>query len=630
VSTRFGTVRRSLGTTSEVTIHSFARARALTIASIALLAAACGSTSNPNGGTTQAGAPDTLSAADVTAIIKAAAGAISDDMAVAVVDRSGTILGVYSRNAGDATTPNTAAQVSVSLARTTGYFSNNVAPLASRTVRYISGIHFPPAPLPSDGTDLGGVKDAPNAPLYGVENINRGCQLDAAGDAVFSTNTGLRIDRPRSLRGTVLNLPCNPVDQSGCAIGGPIQETDGVTLRYTFGITTGKSDLFDSKEGLEESVNPGAVPIYRNKKHIAGIGVVLAGPRDNAKVEYAAVIGAATSGVGTTTAIDFPNPLPVPGAIFIDGFRLPFVAIPLPPAPGAPEGSFGPPSPPAGSSPGTFNPAQFIYGPLNGRETPTGYLIGPRGSKVGGLTQDEVTKIVDQAVAQANITRAQVRLPYGLTAQFIIAISDLDGTILAEFRMPDALFDAVDVVPSKARNAYYFSTVEGYNVLKSYVDASNGRYRWEPAPPAGQGWALTSRTIGFGGQPLFPPGIDQQKIDQKNNNPGPWFDLFLYDTRNPCTEGPGASRGGNRAGYLNQNGITWFAGSAPLYKNGALVGGIGVSGDGTEQNDLVTQAGAVGFEPPDSLRVDNSTIVTSFLEPVRLPYLKFPRNPEQF
>src|SRR5207245_440616 len=157
------------------------------------------------------------------AIISTAAGAISDDLAIAVVDRSGTILGVYSRNAGDATTPNTAAQVAVSLARTTGYFSNNVAPLASRTVRYISGIHFPPDPLPVDGNPTGGVRDAPNAPLYGVENINRGCQLDALGDQLFKATSGqnIFIDRGRSLRGTVLNLPCNPVDQSGCAIGGP-------------------------------------------------------------------------------------------------------------------------------------------------------------------------------------------------------------------------------------------------------------------------------------------------------------------------------------------------------------------------------------------------------------------------
>jgi hypothetical protein len=97
---------------------------------------------------------------------------------------------------------------------------------------------------------------------------------------------------------------------------------------------------------------------------------------------------------------------------------------------------------------------------------------------------------------------------------------------------------------------------------------------------------------------------------------------------NPCTEGSGPSRGGNRQ-FINQNGITWFAGSAPLFKSGQLVGGIGVSGDGVEQNDLVTAAGAKGYEPPTELRVDQSVVRTSSGETIRLPYLKYPRNPEQ-
>jgi hypothetical protein len=121
---------------------------------------------------------------------------------------------------------------------------------------------------------------------------------------------------------------------------------------------------------------------------------------------------------------------------------------------------------------------------------------------------------------------------------------------------------------------------------------------------------------------LFPPGIDLDKAP----TPGPWFDLFLYDSINPCTEGPGPSRGGNRQ-YLNQSGIVWFPGSAPLYKNGRLVGGIGVSGDGVEQDDYVTAAAVAGFEAPAALRVDNSTIRTRD-GVVRLPYWKFPRNPE--
>src|SRR6202011_5947728 len=130
----------------------------------------------------------------------------------------------------------------------------------------------------------------------------------------------------------------------------------------------------------------------------------------------------------------------------------------------------------------------------------------------GALTTGDVQRIVNQAVTEANTLRAAVRLPYGQTSTFIIAVTDENGNILAEYRMEDALFDAVDVVPSKARNAYYFSTREGYDVLRGILEGSvAANYRWQPDPPAGRGWALTSRTLSFGGQPLFPPGIDLEQ-----------------------------------------------------------------------------------------------------------------------
>src|SRR5258706_6496488 len=134
----------------------------------------------PRGGPAQTLTPD-----DVAAIINAAASAISDSgMAVAVVDRAGTILGVYGRGAAPAT-----PDIAVSLARTTAYFSNDQAPLSSRTVRFISGIHFP-----------AGIKNTGNAALYGVENINRGCALDA-DDALYRLAPPF-IDRARALIGT--------------------------------------------------------------------------------------------------------------------------------------------------------------------------------------------------------------------------------------------------------------------------------------------------------------------------------------------------------------------------------------------------------------------------------------------
>jgi hypothetical protein len=70
------------------------------------------------------------------------------------------------------------------------------------------------------------------------------------------------------------------------------------------------------------------------------------------------------------------------------------------------------------------------------------------------------------------------------------------------------------------------------------------------------------------------------------------------------------------------NGIQIFPGSVPLYKNGVLVGAIGISGDGVDQDDLIAAAGGNGFSPPSAIRADQF-----FVRGVRLPFLKFPRSP---
>ena len=56
-----------------------------------------------------------------------------------------------------------------------------------------------------------------------------------------------------------------------------------------------------------------------------------------------------------------------------------------------------------------------------------------------------------------------------------------------------------------------------------------------------------------------------------------------------------------------QDGLIEFPGGVPLYKGGALVGAIGVSGDGVEQDEHVAVAGAKGFEAPAAIRVDTVT-----------------------
>src|ERR1700731_3940058 len=137
-----------------------------------------------------------LTASDVTSLILTAAQAADPNtMVIAIVDRAGNILGVYRKPAAPTLAPGNfgaqgdANELAVSLARTAAFFSNDQAPLSSRTVRFISGVHFPP-----------GVSGAPNGDLYGIENTNRGCTL--------STNflTGQGLNPSRSISGSNFGL----------------------------------------------------------------------------------------------------------------------------------------------------------------------------------------------------------------------------------------------------------------------------------------------------------------------------------------------------------------------------------------------------------------------------------------
>jgi uncharacterized protein GlcG (DUF336 family) len=581
----------------------------LTLILASALSAALRSQNTPAdkaGGTAQI-----LTADDVRAVLTVAASALNNNtLAAAVVDRTGNILGVYSRPDADERTPD----IAVTLARTGAMFANDQAPLSSRTVRFISGIHYPP-----------GLRNTANAPLYGIENTNRGCRVDAQGDAAFNQP----FPRPKSIAGTFgegaggTPLACEPTDTRGCARGGPMLDDQGSPLP-SVGITTGKTDVFDTGQDQPGGVpvNPGGIPIYRGGKVVGGIGVAGVAPNF---AEYAATVAA----TGAARGLDFSEPLGAPGAVYLDGLRLPF---------------FGACTTitcirqtlrrqPAGSSSGSLAQGTFLVVPRDGLQAPENYLLGPRGSTIpSGLTVDEVRRIVDQSVAVALRTRAMIRLPINQPSRMTFSVSDQSGAILALYRMADGTVFSSDVAMTKARNAYYFSTREGYETLKQIAEnGSHDRYTWTPEPPAGKGWAMTARAISYGGQPLFPPGVDLPEQLAGNDaeiQRGPWFDLYVYDSKNPCTEGPGPSRGGNRAGYLNQSGIVWFPGSIPLYRGDALVGGLGVSGDGVDQDDYVSLLGSEGFHPPDSLRVDNSFIVDSEGRQVRLPYLKLPRNPE--
>ncbi|MGH9858862.1 MAG: heme-binding protein [Candidatus Acidiferrales bacterium] len=492
---------------------------------LAACIAGCGGGAAPPGNPPAIPPPSEITAAEAQAITEAAAQSVDVPLVVAVTNRTGVILAVFRKPGAPLTATGNfgaavdANELAVALARTAAFFSNDQAPLSSRTVRFISGIHFPP-----------GVSSTPNAALYGIENTNRGCSLDvtfAAGKAV---------------------APAGLI--SGASPG--------------LGVITGKVDLMDSDAG---AVHPGGVPLFKQGRLVGGVGVVAAA---NDVAEFAAFTAAFTAGFGV-------SPAP-PRVVVIDGIALPFVQQTTRPAgvgPGAPGGA-------------------YVVGPVaSPGPVPDGDLVTPVAGGSGGLSAAEVRTVVDAAVAVADQTRAVIRLPSGSRARMVIAVSDLDGTILGLHRMPDATVFSIDVAVAKARNLVYLSGA-----------AANP----SDLPGVPVGTAVTNRTISFGAQPLYPPGID-------GTTPGPFFNLYVQDTANPCTNG-------SQTPGPRQNGIVFFPGSVPLYRNGVLVGALGISGDGVEQDDFVADGGSAGFSAPSGIRADQL-----ILNGARLPYLKFPRNP---
>src|SRR3954447_1099374 len=216
----------------------------LLAAASAVIQSSCGGASSHH---TNLDRPETvanqLSSADVQNVVQNAATSVNAPFVIAVTDRGGNILAIFRKTGapptavGDFGVTVSADELAVGLARTASFFSNNQAPLSSRTVRFISGIHFPPD-----------VAFTASAPLYGIENTNRGCPLNVT-----------------FLPGQTLN-PARSISGSGLGTG----------------IVTGKGDILDSDSG---AVNPGGVPLFRNGELIGGVGVAGTSP---AVAEFAA------------------------------------------------------------------------------------------------------------------------------------------------------------------------------------------------------------------------------------------------------------------------------------------------------------------------------------------------------
>jgi uncharacterized protein GlcG (DUF336 family) len=173
----------------------------------------------------------------------------------------------------------------------------------------------------------------------------------------------------------------------------------------------------------------------------------------------------------------------------------------------------------------------------------------------GPFTSAELDMIISNAVTSANATNSPIRSIGGTprTTKMHIAVVDREGSLLVFHSMDDAWEGSRDIAIAKARTAAFFSSDEN---------------------------ALTSRIVGE---------LSEPHANDGSGGAGPLWGIWA------------SNQVGITGGSSTRNGIITFPGGIPLYKGGHLVGGIGVSGDGVDQDETVALAGSVGFRPGASV-----------------------------
>ncbi|MFN7158464.1 MAG: heme-binding protein, partial [Erythrobacter cryptus] len=585
------------------------------LAAATLLLAACGGGGGPpsNGGAT-GGAPaptptpppagqvfavpaaESLSTAEVgTIIAQAAAEARARGVAatIAVTDRVGNVLGVFAmpgaaptaripsardgsnNDAQGLTIPSAAAAIAKAI--TGAYLSSGGNAFSTRTASFIVQEHFPPAP-----STLG----LESGPLFGVQFSQLPCS-----DLAARLSDGL-IGPKRSPLGLAADPGGFPLYQNGVVVGGIGVIADG-TYGFDPNVLDRDNDVDEAVAlagtvGFEAPVNIRADRItadgtslrytdieYPQLSNVAGASfastpgalVPVAGYYSGAGLLAGAVYGTEASGVRASTAAEFANR---------DAFVL-------------------------------SNGAGVNRYPVRG------------GSDVGDvpqpLTAAEARLILEEAFAVMSRARAQIRQPLDSRAQVTISLVDTRGVVLGIVRSPDAPIFGIDVSLQKARTANFFSgrfaaaeLLAASGEVPQFV-ARLRSFLGDPNALTG-GFAFSDRAGGNLSRPHFPDG----EVAQANGPLSRPIDKFspfstglqsalvlgnlaqhlgfvtgasAQDTPRACTSLPGVGGGNPRLA----NGIQIFPGSVPVYRGGQLVGGIGVSGDGIDQDDMISFLG---------------------------------------
>ncbi len=566
---------------------------------------------------------------------------IADDAVIAVVDRVGNVLGVYAMD-----------------------------PAAMPETTISSGRGIP------SGNGLEGLT-LPITPLAAISKAITGAYLSSSGNA-FTTRTASQIVQENF----------NPGERG--QPGGPLFGVQFSQLPCSdmmrFGETLGGGPR---RSPLGLSADPGGLPLYKNGRVVGGVGVLAdglygldlsVGDFDRDLDEMIAI--AAQQGFEPPEDIK-GHRITVEGKLFryadIDSrfLRAKGSTATLDPANYIAVAGYTPPGRRAGLeygadasgitlSSGIVVPGSdvFVLSDSNG-----GNRYAPRDSLApaplsGGLSSDEVATLLSEALKIAFKARAQIRRPLGSHAQVSVSIVDSEANILAIARTPDAPIFGTDVSLQKARTATFasrpttaaeLSAVPAVELLpgvltlpplSSYVEAVQSFV----GPTAlADGIAFADRSGGNLSRPFYPDGI--------NGNPnGPFsvpfdvwspfntglqLDLVLPDIvarldgsappPQGCTALPQSEAAPGPMPTRLANGLQIFPGSVPIFRDGVLIGGIGVSGDGIDQDDMISFLGlhnagevlntGVGNAPPEQ-RAD-----TLFVGGVNLRYVNCPFSP---
>ena len=592
-------------------------------------------------------AAEALSVAEVQQIIAQAVGEAQSrglDGTIAVVDRVGNVLGVFAMTGTPALTELSRQQIvgelavgdanglqgalvptataAIAKAVTGAYLSSGGNAFSSRTASQIVQEHFPPAPT-TVGLESG--------PLFGVQ---------------FS------------------QLPCSDL-----------------SARF------GADGLIGPKRSpLGLSADPGGFPLYKNGVAVGGIGV--AGDGDYGfdanilDVDIDAEEAAALAGIQGFA----PPPDITANRINVDGTSLRFTDMTV--ADLSPlQTSFGAVNGPAGSlmavngyTNGAIT-AGVTYGTdASGIRRATGgefaladgYILtdsagnprfppraGTDGASVSQpLTQAEVSAVLEEAFTVLSRSRAQIRRPLDSRMQATISMVDTHGEILGIVRSPDGPIFGTDVSLQKARTAAFFSNaVAAADMFAAPANIADyvtrvRSFLGDPNALTGA-FAFADRSGGNLSRPYFPDGEVGRPAGPLSVEKSEEFSPFAVglqtdliagnlvqhlgfiggagpDTLVGCTGLPASPSGMPRVA----NGIQIFPGSVPIYRGNELVGGIGVSGDGIDQDDMVSflglhnagvRTGSINNAPTD-IRADRIVVDLGDAQ-VRLRYVSCPFAP---